>query len=131
LKAIVDAMEEHPVTETALPEITQRTGLGQEDVQKGMARLAASRPPFFEGTTIGELPYPIAVTSVTERALRETEAWPNPVMIVDALVASLRATADAEDDPEKKSRWCALADGLTGFARDVAVGVVTNKLSGL
>ena len=94
-------------------------------------RLAAARPPYFEGITIEDLPYQIAVTSVTERALRETEAWPNPEGILEALIASLVAAAEAEDDPETRSRWRVLADGLASFAREVAVGVVTNKLSGL
>ncbi len=131
LEVIVDAMEEHPVKETALREIAQRTGFCDEDLEKAMARLAAARPPYFEGITIEDLPYPIAVTSVTERALLETEAWPNPEGIVEALIASLVAAAESEDDPETRSRWRVLADGLASFAREVAVGVVTNKLSGL
>lgn len=131
LQVIVDAMEEHPTSEATLQEITRRSGFSQEDVQKAMTRLSVAIPPFFEGVPLEELPYPISVTSVTERALRETEAWPNPESIVEALIGALTAEAEAEPDLEKRTRWRAAVDALSGFGREVAVGVVSAKLSGI
>jgi hypothetical protein len=130
LCAIVEAMEEHPGSEARLEEIAQRSGLGRADVDKAIVKLWAARPPYFEAITVEET-HPIAVTSVTERALRETEQWPNPASIVDELIAAFSRAADSEQEPERKSRFRTIANGLSGFARDVAVGVISNKLSGL
>jgi hypothetical protein len=44
------------------------------------------------------------------------------------LAAAFARAADAEQESEKKTRLRAVADGLAGVARDIAVGVITKKI---
>ena len=57
--------------------------------------------------------------------------WPSAESIVDALAGAFQQAAEAEPEAERRTRLQAIADGFRGFARDVAVGVISNKLSGL
>jgi hypothetical protein len=69
--------------------------------------------------------------AVSERARRELGAWPSAEALVDALAAAFAQAAEAEEEPAKKSRLRAVADGLGGAARDIAVGVAIKQLGGL
>ena len=60
---------------------------------------------------------------------RAVGQWPSPEVWVDHLVAALREAAERESDPEKKTRLRAMAEGLGGFARDVAVGVMSGGIT--
>ena len=112
-------------------EIAERSGLGLADVEKALAALWVARPQYLEGYAPEEKVYPVLITGRTERALRDTEQWPSPTGIVDALVAAFEREADMELDQGRRSRLWAIAEGLRGFARDVAVNVISNKLNGL
>lgn len=70
------------------------------------------------------------VDQVHERARRELGTWPTPDGLVADLADALGRAADAEAEPEKKSRLRAAADGLAGFGRDVAVAVVAKHVGG-
>ena len=48
---------------------------------------------------------------------------------MDRLVEALREAAERGPDPEKKSRLRGMAEGLGGFARDVAVGVLSGGIT--
>jgi hypothetical protein len=66
------------------------------------------------------------IMGVTDEARRAVGLWPTPEGIVDRLVQGLLDAADQEPDEHKRSRLRAVAEGLGGFARDVAVGVISN-----
>jgi hypothetical protein len=51
-----------------------------------------------------------------------------PRRLVDALVDAFALAAAAEPEPAKKTKLRAVADGLAGAARDIAVAVVAKKL---
>jgi hypothetical protein len=131
LNAIVEAIGEQLGAQIRPPEIAERTGLELADVEKALAALWLADPAYLDGFAPEEAVYPVLVTAVTERALRETEQWPSGTGIVDALVEAFQREADMELEPERKSRLLSIVNGLSGFARDVAVGVVSAKLSGL
>ena len=70
-----------------------------------------------------------ALMGVTDEARQAVGQWPSPEVWVDRLVQALREAAEREPDPEKKGRLRAMAEGLGGFARDVAVGVLSGGIT--
>jgi hypothetical protein len=122
LKAIVEAMEEHPDSEARLAELAQRSGLPLPDVDRAMKMLWVARPRYFEGIAVEAETIPVCVTSVTERALRETGQWPDPESLVRSLIEALNTAAEAEADPDQKSRIMQVAETLKGIALQVAIG---------
>ena len=69
------------------------------------------------------------VDGVTPQARQAVGQWPSPEVWVDRLVAALREAAEREADPERRGRLRAMAEGLGGFARDVAVGVLSGGIT--
>jgi hypothetical protein len=70
-----------------------------------------------------------SVRGVTDQARRVVGQWPSPEVWVDRLVQALREAAEREPDPERRGRLRAMAEGLGGFARDVAVGVLSGGIT--
>jgi len=121
----IDAGEEFPGTESIRAEV----GFDQDRMRLSVQALANAWPPYLQVTWYGGGEG--IIDAVTERTRRELGTWPTSAGVVDELVDALQRAADAETEPERKSRLRAIAEGLSGFAREVAVGVVTNKLNGL
>jgi hypothetical protein len=71
----------------------------------------------------------VAVMGVTDEARQVVGQWPSPELWVDRLVQALREAAEQESDPERRGRLRAMAEGLGGFARDVAVGVLSGGIT--
>jgi hypothetical protein len=70
-----------------------------------------------------------SVRGVTDQARRVVGQWPSPEVWVDRLAQALREAAERESDPERQGRLRAMAEGLGGFARDVAVGVLSGGIT--
>lgn len=128
LEAIVSGLSARPSQPIYLRELGDAMGLPQEDLAISMARLASASPPFFEGIEIEELPYPIAITRIRERALQATGRWPSPESLVMHLIAALNQAADAENDDEKKSRLRQAAETLGGAALQLAIAWASASL---
>ena len=71
------------------------------------------------------------IWGVTERTRRELGTWPSATSIVDELAAAFAQAAEAETEPEKKNRLRAVADGLGGAVKDIAVAVIAKRLGDL
>ena len=71
----------------------------------------------------------VGIMGVTDEARRAVGQWPSAEVWVDRLVEALREAAEREPDPEKKGRLRAMAEGLGGFARDVAVGILSGGIT--
>ena len=71
----------------------------------------------------------VGIMGVTDEARQAVGQWPSADVWVDRLVRALREAAEREPDPEKKGRMRAMAEGLGGFARDVAVGVLSGGIT--
>lgn len=88
-------------------------GLSEPQVQAALRRLEAG------GYVVGvatQMPYPIIITSVTERALRAVGAWPTAEAFVDRLLVTLTQLAEEAPTPEQRSRARRVLDaGLTGL----------------
>jgi hypothetical protein len=111
-----------------LAEIERSTGLSREELGRAMAKLEVADPPFFDGTRIGELSYPVTVTGITERALVKAGQWPIPESLVEGLIAALNRAAEDEPDPEKKTKLKQAAGLPGGAAVQVVIGWITGAL---
>jgi hypothetical protein len=105
-------------------DLARETGLSDDQLWAGLRALETAQPPYIEidGKDIW---------GVTERARRELGTWPSATSIVDALATAFAQAAEAEKEPAKKKRLRAVADGLRGVLRDIAVGVVAKRLGDL
>ena len=74
-------------------------------------------------------PWELLFTGVTDAARRAVGQWPSPEVWVERLVQALHEAAEREPDPERRGRLRAMAEGLGGFARDVAVGVLSGGIT--
>ncbi|MEU2825909.1 hypothetical protein ABZ763_27510 [Streptomyces bacillaris] len=68
--------------------------------------------------------------TVSSDARRIVGQWPSAESLVDALVQGMEAAANASSDSEQQGRLRKTAEALRTFARDVAVGVAANIVSG-
>jgi hypothetical protein len=101
---------------------------GMDPSQVGRAVRALS-PRFIKtGPGLGGLTE-VPIMGVTDEARQVVGQWPSPQVWVDRLVAALHEAAEREPDPERKGRLRAMAEGLGGFARDVAVGVLSGGIT--
>jgi len=129
LVAIVAEFEENPSAVVMAQRLQTRLGMDPDEFTRAICALDRARPPFFDGvTTVDELPYPVAITSVSERALQAVGQWPTPQSLIDELIANLNRAADEEPDPETKSKLQQAAHILGGAALQIAIGWATASL---
>lgn len=127
LDAIVRYFDEHDGPE--IPDVGTFVKLtGMDAGQVGRAVRALS-PRFVKtGAALGGL-MDVAIMGVTDEARQAVGQWPSPEVWVERLVQALREAAEREPDPERRGRLRAMAEGLGGFARDVAVGVLSGGIT--
>jgi hypothetical protein len=106
-------------TEETFAEIT---GRDVGEVRRSVRALRRSYLEAQDGGMGGET----MIVGVTDAAREKVGQWPTAEGIVDRLAQGLLDAADREPDEQKRSRLRAVAEGLRGFARDVAVEVVSN-----
>jgi hypothetical protein len=127
LDAIVRYFDEHDGPE--IPDVetfVKLTGLDPGQVARAVRALS---PRFIKtGAALGGL-MDVAIMGVTDEARQAVGQWPSPEVWVERLVQALREAAEHEPDPERKRRLRVLAEGLGGFARDVAVGVLSGGIT--
>jgi hypothetical protein len=103
--------------------IADRLGMDPQQVAKAVRALA---PTYLVVSPSMGGPESLGIDGVTDEARRAAGQWPTAEGIVDRLVQGLLDAADQEPDEQKRSRLRAVAEGLGGFVRDVAVGVISN-----
>lgn len=64
------------------------------------------------------------ISCPSAEARRLSGAWPSPDSIADNLLAELKDIAEYGSDEATKSKARKALDGLSGFSRDVLVGVI-------
>ena len=102
------------------------TGMDPSQVARAVRALS---PRFIKtGPSMGGL-MDVAIMGVTDEARQVVGQWPSPEVWVDRLAEALREAAEREPDPERRGRLRAMAEGLGGFARDVAVGVLSGGIT--
>jgi len=128
LVAIVRAFAHDPFRQVRPEDLVEPTGLSHDEIAGALTNLASGSPRFFEGITISEAPFPVAITSVTERALRATGEWPDPEQLVLTLIAALEDAALREADPENKGRLEQAAHTLRSIALQIAIAWAAGSL---
>jgi len=108
-------------------EVADLAGLDPTDAYRALKVLEPTYVRLVEG--LGHGPTSSSVRGVTDQARRAVGQWPSPDVWVDRLVEALREAAELEPDPERRGRLRAMAEGLGGFARDVAVGVLSGGIT--
>ncbi|WP_436759348.1 hypothetical protein [Streptosporangium sp. V21-05] len=130
LKAIV-ALSDEGDGRVEWRSIVERTGIGEEEVQRAIRALSQEEPAFFDFTdTSSQARREIGlVYDVTGHARRTVGTWPTPETLAKKIIAELHAAAEAEPDEEKRSRLKKTADwfGTTGWS--VILGVAGNAVS--
>jgi hypothetical protein len=128
LDAVVRYFDEHPQgVMLSCKEVADLAGRDPTDVYRALKILQPTYLRLAEG--LGHGPTSSSVRGVTDEARRAVGQWPSAEMWVDRLVAALREAAEREPDPERRGRLRAMAEGLGGFARDVAVGVLSGGIT--
>lgn len=130
LREIVRRFEDPECWQVRLGDLPAATGLDEVDVQRALRALDGEEPPYFAGTGVAELPYPLIITSVTGRARRAVGQWPASDSAVDSIVAALSAAADAEPDEEKRSGFRRAAAFVGDAGREVVYRVLTGMATG-
>ncbi len=64
------------------------------------------------------------VTGVSGQTRRALGAWPGPEALLDQLVRVFTEAAERETEPDRKSKLRAIADGLAGAGRTVALDLI-------
>lgn len=118
----LDAGEDFP----SIADIREEIGLDEVQMRAGLRALETASPPYLEVEGYAEI-----VKTISERARRELGSWPSAPAVVDELIAALEAAADDEPEEQRKGRLRSIAEGLGGFARDVAVQAVGTQLGGI
>jgi hypothetical protein len=127
LDAIVRYFDEHDGPE--IPDVETFAKLTGVDAGQVGRAVRALSPRFIKTqASLGGL-MEVPIVGVTDEARQAVGQWPSPVVWVERLVQALREAAEREPDPERRGRLCALAEGLGGFARDVAVGVLSGGIT--
>lgn len=106
-------------------EIAERARLPLDDVG---AALLALKDEFLYLQTPGGGPGAWFVSRVTGDARRTVGQWPTGESLIDRLAAGVAEAAEREPDPERKRTLKAVAGGLGGMARAVAVNVATQMI---
>jgi hypothetical protein len=115
----------------AIPDVAQIANITRRDPAEIHRALRALEGVFIQvpEMSVGASAENYLVEGVTPLARRAVGQWPSPDVWVDRLVQALHEAAERESDPERKTRLRAMAEGLGGFARDVAVGVISGGIT--
>jgi hypothetical protein len=116
-----------------LEELRHEVGLDVATMRAGLKALESAWPPYIDVSHTMAGPDQVGghLQGVSERCRRELGTWPSADGLVDRLAQALADAADREAEPDRKNRLKALAEGLGGIARDVAVGVISAQLGKL
>jgi hypothetical protein len=133
LGALVDKFEnddESHMTGVSVGALVVATGFAKADVEKALRTLDRASPPYMEGHHVNELPYPVTITAVTERALRAVGQWPASDDAAEAIIAALTEAAESEPDEEKRSGLRRTAAFLGGAGKEIFYRILTSAASG-
>lgn len=93
-------------------------GLSEEDVMGAFQNLY--RGGYVSGAN-NEATISFFAFDITERALRETGAWPNAEQIADQLLWFLERKIEDATDSETRGRWQRIRDSISGAGRDFTI----------
>jgi hypothetical protein len=124
LRACVEHYDD-PNAHRSKLDLKTTTGLSDDQISRALNALGLAEPPYLKiARSIGRIE-PGFVLGVTERAYRAVGAWPTAEGLAANLAEAFDRAADAEPDPEQKSKLKSIAGWLGGAGRSIAVDVAT------
>ncbi len=129
LKAAVEWFDDPDSNIMNMPDIVELSGLAEDDVKRALRRISSAFPPYIDGVETAEAAYPIAISSVTERAIRAAGAWPTPETLADRIVAALEDTAANGESEVERTRAQKILDGAKGVGKGVLTSVLVKVLT--
>ena len=130
LKAAVELCDEGR-NSAAVGDIAKKTGFDHDKVMKSLLRLDGEQPPYFENMNRmfgGGVSHVFAPTGHARRTIQQ---WPQAEDKLEEMVKVLTALAEREPDKERSKSFAKSARDLTvGATREIAVGVITNLITG-
>jgi hypothetical protein len=125
LRALVEQFDDIGTDVVRIETLPAATGLDEIDVKRALRSLDTADPPYIAGTKLEQLPYPVIISDVTERARRAVGQWPASDVAADAIVSALSDAAEQESDEKKRSGLRDAAAFLGGAGREVLYRVIT------
>jgi hypothetical protein len=129
LDAVVTLLDDGRIpANVTVTELAGHTGMDPVEIARA---LQALNGPYLDlQTTLATIDDPGSwfAKGVTPEARRAVGQWPTADSLITRLVDGFNAAAEREPDPERKSRLRAIASGLGGSVRDVAVDIVARVI---
>jgi len=104
-------------------DIAGETGLESATVDRALEALEGPYVVEYEQFATGGDPSSWRVRKVTAAARQAVGQWPTAESLIARLTEALSEAAEHEPDPGQKSRLRAIASGLGGSARQIAIDV--------
>lgn len=105
-------------------DIAAKTGLSLGDVGAALQALDGNYITLIRSGGVGDW----HVTAVSQDARRAVGQWPSGESLIEQLAARIGEAAERETDQERKGRLQAVARGLAGAAKQIAVNVASAYL---
>lgn len=128
LDAVVELFDECPGNWLLGQQVVERTGMDRKDVERAVSALSPDYVILGQQMAAdGDIGTQV-LESVTAEARRVVGQWPTGKRLVEQLAAGIAQAAERETDPEQKSRLRAIASGLVGVAKTIAVNVASEMI---
>lgn len=123
LDAIVRLLDEGAFR-VDVAQIAVETGFDTVTVDRSLTALEGPFVAHYQRYASGGVPDTWNVSDVTAEARRAVGQWPTPESLAERLAGAFAEAADAEQDPERKSRLRQVAGFLGETGKEVAAEVL-------
>jgi hypothetical protein len=127
LEAVVKLLDEGADIVT-VSDITGETGLDSKAVDRALIALRGPYVTEYTQLATGGIPDSWYVSAVTAEARRVAGQWPTAESLAARLAEAFSEAADAEKDPERKSRLRQLASFLGETGKDLAAEIIAKVI---
>jgi hypothetical protein len=127
LDAVVGLLEEGYFAVT-VAEVAGRTGFDTKTVDRALNALEGQYIVEYRKMMTGGIPDSWYVTEVTADARRAVGQWPTAERLAERLAVAFSEAADAEQDPERKSRLRQVASFLGETGKDLAAEIMAKVI---
>lgn len=114
--------------EVRVADIAGETGLDVKTIDRALEALTGPYITDYQRLATGGIPDTWSVTKVTAAARRVVGQWPTAERLAERLAAAFSEAADAEQDPERKSRLRQLASFLGETGKDLVAEIMAQVI---
>jgi len=114
--------------EVSVAEIAAETGFDPATVDRALTALEGPFVADYQRYMSGGIPDTWNVMAVTAAARRAVGQWPTAESLAERLAVAFSEAADAEQDPERKSRLRQLASFLGETGKDLAAEIMAKVI---